>query len=102
MKNLISFKLFEQVYLNDVNPFAKDNNHPKGLRFVNKEEALKSVRRVQEMVSKGQIKIKDAIIASYIMSTRAESHKFQNKGIKEGGEVWKSYLTELKKQEQLS
>ena len=102
MKNLISFKLFEQVYLNDVNPFAKDNSHPKGLRFVNKEEALKSIRRLQDMISKDQIKIKDAIIACYIMSQRAGSHKFQNKGIKEGGEIWKNFLTELKNKEELS
>ncbi len=102
MKNLISFTLFEQVYLNDVNPFAKENSHPKGLRFVNKEEALKSIRRLQDMITKGQIKIKDAIIACYIMSQRAEFHKFQNKGIKEGGEIWKNYLSELKNKEDLS
>jgi hypothetical protein len=102
MKNLISFQLFEQVYLNDVNPFAKDNSHPKGLRFVNKEEALKSIRRLQDMLSKGQIKTKDAIIACYIMSQRAESHKFQTKEIKEGGQIWKNLLTELKNREELS
>jgi len=101
VRNLITFDLFENVYLNDVNPFGKKNNHPKGLRFVNKEEALKSIRRLQEMVSKKEIELKDAIIASYIMSKRAESHKFQTKGIKEGGEVWENFLTELKKKEEV-
>jgi hypothetical protein len=54
------------------------------------------------MLSKGQIKTKDAIIACYIMSQRAESHKFQTKEIKEGGQIWKNLLTELKNREELS
>lgn len=99
MKNLLPYKLFEQVYLNDLNPFSKESKYPKGLRFVNKQEALNSVRRLQNMLDKGEIETKDAIIASYIMSQRAEFHKFTNPGIKEGMGVWKNFLSELKKKE---
>lgn len=99
MQRILSFQLFEQVYLNDVKPFAKDNKHPKGLRFVNKDEALKSVRRLQEMLDKKEIQLKDAIIASYIISQRAEFHPAKKSTIKEGGLIWKNYLEELKKKE---
>lgn len=99
MKNILPFKLFEQVYLNDINPFAKGNKHPKGLRFVNRDEALRSVRRLQDMIEKKEIEVKDAIIAAYIMSQRAEFHKFPKSGIKDGLQVWKNFLEELKKKE---
>lgn len=102
MKNLLPYKLFEQVYLNDLNPFSKESKYPKGLRFINKQEALTSVRRLQDMLDKGEIEAKDAIIASYIMSQRAEFHKFPKSGIKEGMAVWKNFLTELKKKENIS
>ncbi len=102
MKNLLPYKLFEQVYLNDINPFSKDSKYPRGLRFVNKQEALNSIRRIQNMLDKKEIEIKDAIIASYIMSQRAEFHKFTSPGIKEGMSVWKNFLTELKKKENIS
>ena len=62
MKNILTYKLFEQVYLNDLNPFDRVSKYPKGLRFVNKDEALKSVRRLQEMLNKNEIEVKDAII----------------------------------------
>jgi len=99
VKNLITFRLFEQVYLNDVKPFSKENNHPKGLRFINREEAIKSVRRLREMLDKKEIELKDAIIAAYIISHRAEFHHSKKTGIKEGAEVWKNFLSELKKKE---
>ena len=102
MKNLLPYKLFEQVYLNDINPFSKDSKYPRGLRFVNKQEALNSIRRIQNMLDKKEIEIKDAIIASYIMSQRAEFHKFPSSGIKEGMSVWKNFLSELKKKENIS
>lgn len=102
MKNILSYKLFEDVYLNDINPFDRKSKYPTGLRFVNKDEALKSVRRLQEMIDKNEIEVKDAIIASYIMSQRAEFHKFPKDGIKEGMQVWKNFLSELKKKETLS
>jgi len=99
VKNILTFKLFEQVYLNDINPFSKDNKHPRGLRFINKEEALRSIRRIREMIDKKEIEIKDAIIASYILSQRAELHHSNNIGIKEGGLAWKDFLEELKGKE---
>lgn len=99
MKNILSFQLFEQVYLNDVKPFDNNNKQPKGLRFVNRQEALKSVRRLQDMLTKKEIQLKDAIIAAYIISHRAEFHKYQNPGIKEGFIIWKEFLSELKKRE---
>jgi hypothetical protein len=102
VKNILTYKLFEQVYLNDLNPFDRVSKYPKGLRFVNKDEALKSVRRLQEMINKNEIEVKDAIIASYIMSQRAEFHKFPKPGIKEGMQVWKNFLSELKKKDSLS
>lgn len=102
MKNILTFKLFEQVYLNDVKPFDNNNKNPKGLRFVNREEALKSVKRLQDMLNKKEIQLKDAIIAAYIISHRAEFHKFQKPGIKEGFAVWKDFLSELKKREKIS
>jgi hypothetical protein len=102
VKNLLPYKLFEQIYLNDVNPFSKESKHPRGLRFVNKQEALNSIRRIQSMLDKKEIEIKDAIIASYIMSQRAEFHKFPSPGIKEGMSVWKNFLSELKKKENIS
>ena len=67
MKNILTYKLFEQVYLNDLNPFDRASKYPKGLRFVNKDEALKSVRRLQEMLNKNEIEVKDAIIASLVV-----------------------------------
>jgi hypothetical protein len=97
VKKILTFKLFEQVYLNDLNPFDKEKTYAKGLRFANRDEALKSVRRVQEMIDKKEIEIKDAIIASYIMSKRAELHQSKKSAIKEGGLVWKDYLEQLKK-----
>lgn len=99
MKKILTFKLFEQVYLNDIKPFSNDSKYPRGLRFSNREEALKSVRRLQEMLDKKEIELKDAIIASYIMSHRAEFHKFPKAGIKEGLVVWKDFLSQLKKRE---
>lgn len=100
MKKILTFKLFEQVYLNDINPFSKEKTYSRGLRFSNREEALKSVKRVQEMLDKKEIELKDAIIASYIMSKRAELHKSKKPEIKEGGLVWRDYLNQLKKKEE--
>lgn len=97
MKKILTFKLFEEVYLNDINPFGKEKTYSKGLRFANRDEALRSIRRVQEMIDKNEIEIKDAIIAAYIMSKRAELHKSKKSAIKEGGLVWKEYLDQLKK-----
>ena len=86
MKKILTFKLFEAVYLSDI-------------RFVNREEALRSVRRIQEMLDKKELELKDAIIASFIMSERAKNHKFPRPGIKEGGDVWGAFLENLKKKE---
>lgn len=102
MKNILSFKLFEQVYLNDIKPFSNNDKYPRGLRFVNREEALKSVRRLQEMLNKNEITLKDAIIAAYIISHRAEFHKYQKSGIKEGFLVWKGFLEELRKKDKIA
>lgn len=99
MKKILTFKLFEESYLSNINPFSKENISSKGLRFANKEEALKSVKRVQEMLDKKEINLKDAIITSYVMSKRAELHKHTKSPIKEGGLVWKNYLEQLKKLE---
>ena len=99
MKYILSKELFEQVYLNDVKPFAKDNKHPKGLRFVNRDEALKSVKRLQEMLDKKEIEVKDAIIAAYIISKRAESHPSKKSALRDGYLVWQNYLAELKKKD---
>jgi hypothetical protein len=101
MKKILSFKLFEDVYLNDINPFDREKKYTPGLRFSNRDEAIKSVKKVQEMLERKEIQIKDAIIASYIMSKRAETHKYQKQGIKEGGLVWKDYLEQLKKKESI-
>lgn len=101
MKKILSFKLFEEVYLNDINPFDKEKKYTPGLRFSNRDEAIRSVKRVQEMLDRKEIELKDAIIASYIMSKRAETHKYQKQGIKEGGLVWKEYLEQLKKKESI-
>jgi hypothetical protein len=99
VKNILSFKLFEQVYLNDIKPFDNNNSHPKGLKFVNREEALKSVRRLQDMLNRKELQLKDAIIAAYIISHRAEFHKYPSQGIKDGLVVWKNFLGELRKRE---
>jgi hypothetical protein len=100
VKKILTFKLFEQVYLNDINPFSKEKNYSRGLRFSNRDEALKSIKKVQEMLDKKEIELKDAIIASYIMSKRAELHRSKKSSIKEGGLVWKDYLDQLKKKEE--
>jgi len=102
VKKILTFKLFEDVYLNDVKPFDSGKKYPRGLRFANRDEALKSVRRLQEMLDKNEIEIKDAIIAAYIMSQRAQLHKSAKSQIKEGGLVWKSYLDQLKQKESAS
>jgi hypothetical protein len=101
MKKILTFRLFEQVYLNSINPFSKEKTTARGLRFINKEEALKSVRKLQEMLDNKEIELKDAIIASYVMSKRAEQHKSSKYSIKEGGSVWKDYLEQLKKLEKI-
>lgn len=101
MKKILSFKLFEDVYLKDVNPFDGKRKYTPGLRFANRGEAMKSIKKVQEMLDSKEIELKDAIIASYIMSKRAELHKFQKAGIKEGGLVWKDYLEQLKRKESI-
>jgi hypothetical protein len=96
VKKILSFKLFEQVYLNDINPFKPEAKYPGGLRFVNRDEALRSVRRLQEMIDRKEIEIKDGIIAAFIMSQRAKFNKFQKPGIKDGFLVWDQFLTLLK------
>ena len=101
MKKILTFKLFEQVYLNDIKPFDSDQSYPKGLRFANRDEALKSIRRLQEMLDKKEIELKDAIIASYIMSQRSKLHKSAKSGIKEGGLIWENYLAQLRQKEKL-
>lgn len=101
MKKILSFKLFEKVYLEEINPFSKEKKYVTGLRFSNKEEAIKSVRMVQEMLDQKKIELADAIIASYIMSKRSENHKYQNQGIREGGLIWKEYLLNLRKKESI-
>ena len=101
MKKILTFKLFEQVYLNDIKPFDSGQSYPKGLRFANRDEALKSIRRLQEMLDKKEIELKDAIIASYIMSQRAKLHKSTKPGIKEGGSIWENYLIQLRQKEKL-
>ena len=101
MKKILTFKLFEQIYLNDIKPFDSGQSYPKGLRFANRDEALKSIRRLQEMLDKKEIELKDAIIASYIMSQRAKLHKSTKPGIKEGGSIWENYLAQLKQKEKL-
>lgn len=101
MKKILTFKLFEQVYLNDIKPFDSGQSYPKGLRFANRDEALKSIRRLQEMLDKKEIELKDAIIASYIMSQRAKLHKSSKPGIKEGGSIWENYLIQLRQKEKL-
>lgn len=99
MKNILTFKLFEQVYLDDINPFSKESSHPRGLKFVNRDEALKSIRLLQDMLNRKEIELKDAIIAAYIISHRAEHHKYQKPGIKDAFIVWKNFLEELRKRE---
>lgn len=101
MKKILTFKLFEQIYLNDIKPFDSGQSYPKGLRFANRDEALKSIRRLQEMLDKKEIELKDAIIASYIMSQRAKLHKSTKPGIKEGGSIWENYLIQLRQKEKL-
>lgn len=101
MKKILSFKLFEDVYLKDINPFDGERKYTPGLRFANRDEAIKSIKKIQEMLDRKEIELKDAIIASYIMSKRAELHKSQKSGIKEGGLVWKDYLEQLKKKESI-
>jgi hypothetical protein len=99
VKKILTFKLFEQVYLNDIKPFDSSKSYPRGLRFANRDEALKSIRRLQEMIDKKEIELKDAIIASYIMSQRAKLHQSAKPGIKEGGSIWENYLAQLKQKE---
>lgn len=101
MKNILSFKLFENEYLKGINPFKKDIKYPSGLKFANKEEAKKSVSRLKGMLENEEIELKDAIIASYIMGQRAEQYKFPRPAIKEAMQVWKTFLWELKKKEDL-
>jgi hypothetical protein len=52
------------------------------------------------MLDKKEITLKDAIIASYIMSKRAELHKYPSPSIKEGGMVWDDYMKQLKRKEE--
>ena len=53
------------------------------------------------MLDKKEIELKDAIIASYIMSQRAKLHKSAKPGIKEGGLIWENYLIQLRQKEKL-
>ena len=53
------------------------------------------------MLDKKEIELKDAIIASYIMSQRSKLHKSAKPGIKEGGLIWENYLAQLKQKEKL-
>jgi hypothetical protein len=101
VKKILTFKLFEQTYLDSVNPFSKEKKYARGLRFANKAEAVNSVKRVQEMLDNNEIELEDAVIAAYIMSKRAESHKYPSASIKEGGLVWEEYLKQLKKKEDI-
>ncbi len=72
-----------------------------GLRFANKQEAINSVKRVQQMLDNKEIELKDAVIAAYIMSKRAELHKYQTASIKDGGLVWEEYLKQLKRKDEI-
>ena len=74
---------------------------PKGRNvIINKSYGSPHITKDGVTVAK-EIELKDAIIASYIMSKRAETHKYQKTGIKEGGLVWKDYLEQLKKKESI-
>lgn len=99
MKKILSFGLFEAIQLSDRDVFKKDIKYVGGLRFSNREEALKSVKKLQEMLTTGKIQLEDAIITAQVMSRRAEIHKFSKSSIKEGGGVWKEYLNHLKSKE---
>jgi hypothetical protein len=101
VKKILTFKLFEQTYLNAVNPFSKEKKYSMGLRFANKQEAINSVKRVQQMLDNKEIELKDAVIAAYIMSKRAELHKYQTASIKDGGLVWEEYLKQLKRKDEI-
>jgi hypothetical protein len=101
VKKILTFKLFEQTYLNSVNPFSKEKKYSMGLRFANKQEAINSVKRVQQMLDNKEIELKDAVIAAYIMSKRAELHKYQTASIKDGGLVWEEYLKQLKRKDEI-
>jgi hypothetical protein len=92
VKNILSFKLFENEYLKGINPFKKDIKYPSGLKFANKEEAQKSVSRLKGMLENEEIELK---------GQRAEQYKFPRPAIKEAMQVWKTFLWELKKKEDL-
>lgn len=95
MKKILTFKLFEKIYLNEEKNIHPENKYSQPLSFYNKDEATRSVNRIEEMLKRNEIDPKDARIAAYVISKRAELHKSYNKSINEGRLVWEDYLNKL-------
>ena len=78
---------------NDENP--KGTVH--GLKFKNKQEAKKSIKRLRSLYKNKKITFAHLRQIGTTMEQRAKYHAHPNKNIKEGMKVWRSFNRSFKK-----
>lgn len=69
----------------------------KGLRFINKEEAEKSVEKIKKLYRTGKVTFAHAKQAGMAMEQRSRFHAHPTPGIKQANKVWKKFLQTFKK-----
>jgi len=98
VKKILTFKLFEKIYLEDKKNILQEKKYSKALSFSTRDESIRSVEIIEGMLKRNEINHKDARTAAYIISKRADLHKSNNKSINEGRLVWEDYLNKLDKE----
>ena len=68
-----------------------------GLKFKNKEEAKKSIKRLRSLRRSNKISFAHMRQIGNTMEQRAKYHAHPNKNIKEGMKVWRSFNRSFKK-----
>jgi hypothetical protein len=69
----------------------------KGLRFINEEEAKKSVEKIKKLYKAGKITFAHAKQAAMAMEQRSRFHAYPTVNIKKANKVWKKFLQTFKK-----
>jgi hypothetical protein len=68
-----------------------------GLKFKNKQEAKKSIKRLRSLYKRKKISFAHMRQIGTTMEQRAKYHAHPNKNIKEGMKVWRSFNRSFKK-----
>ena len=90
-------KVEKKVYEDDVTEISMNDIARKGLKFKNKDEAKRSVRRLKSLYRNKKITFAHMRQIGTTMEQRAKYHAHPNKNIKEGMKIWKSFNRSFKK-----